>query len=106
MPSRWEPCGLSQMYAQLYGTLPVVRLTGGLADSVEDGLTGFVFEEATVAGVVRGVRKAIEAWRAPSAWGKMVQSAMKLDWSWDRSAREYAALYEKLAGSGVGDSGS
>ncbi len=105
MPSRWEPCGLSQMYAQLYGTLPVVRRTGGLADSVEDGRTGFVFEEATMEGVVRGVKKAIEAWRTPAAWGKMVQSAMGLDWTWDRSAREYAALYEKVVLL-VGGSGS
>ncbi|KAF0246834.1 MAG: starch [Planctomycetota bacterium] len=98
MPSRWEPCGLSQMYAQLYGTLPVVRRTGGLADSVVDGATGFVFEEAAMAGLVRGVRRAIEAWRSPATWGAMVQAAMKLDWSWERSAKEYAALYEKVVG--------
>lgn len=97
MPSRWEPCGLSQMYAQLYGTLPVVRRTGGLADSVVDAQTGFVFGPATVEGLVSGVRSAIGAWRNPAGWGVMVQAAMKLDWSWDRSAREYVALYEKLA---------
>ncbi|MCC6738843.1 MAG: glycogen synthase GlgA [Planctomycetia bacterium] len=96
MPSRWEPCGLSQMYAQLYGTLPVVRRTGGLADSVEDRATGFVFDEASPAGLILGVRRAIEAWRNPPAWAAIVQAAMKLDWSWDRSAREYAALYAKL----------
>lgn len=97
MPSRFEPCGLTQQYAQLYGTIPVVRRTGGLADTVEDGVTGFVFDQATPAGLLRGVRKALDAWRSPKAWAAMQQAGMKRDWSWVRSAREYVGLYERLA---------
>jgi len=96
MPSRWEPCGLSQLYSQLYGTVPVVRRTGGLADTVRDGVTGFVFDAATPGGLFGALRRAIEAFRKPDLWSSLVQACMKLDWSWDRSARDYAALYDSL----------
>ena len=100
MPSRYEPCGLSQLYSQLYGTVPVVRRTGGLADSVQDGVTGFEFDEASPAALFRAVRKAVEAFRKPAQWKAIEQAGMKLDWSWLRSAREYATLFEKMTVTG------
>jgi starch synthase len=98
MPSRWEPCGLAQLYSQLYGAVPVVRRTGGLADTVRDGVTGFLFDPATPEALFAALRRTIEAFRKPAAWAPLVQECMKQDWSWDRSAREYAALYAALAG--------
>jgi starch synthase len=98
MPSRAEPCGLSQMYAQLYGTLPVARRTGGLADTIRDGETGFLFDEPASHALLRAIRRAVEAWRQPAEWGRMAKEAMKLDWSWARSAKEYAKVYEGVAG--------
>lgn len=100
MPSRYEPCGLTQLYGQLYGTVPVVRRTGGLADSVQDGVTGIVFGDATAASLTAAIRKTVDTWRKPAEWSRLMQNGMKQDWSWARSAREYAALYARLAGAG------
>ena len=67
MPSRFEPCGLNQMYSQRYGTPPVARATGGLADTIVDGETGFLFERAESAALLTAVRRALAAWREPRA---------------------------------------
>lgn len=106
MPSRYEPCGLNQMYSQKYGTLPVVRKTGGLADTVEpwnpetgEG-TGFVFEHADAQGVRWALGTALEAWSRPDVWRKLRQKAMAKDFSWERRGVEYVALYEGLVGRG------
>lgn len=104
MPSLYEPCGLNQMYSQKYGTLPLVRKTGGLADTVEpwnpetgEG-TGFVFEHADVQGVRWALGVALEAWNRPEVWRKLRQNAMAKDFSWDRRGAEYVALYERVFG--------
>jgi starch synthase len=97
MPSRFEPCGLNQMYSQRYGTLPVARATGGLVDTVADGETGFVFARATSEELVGGARRAVEAWRDARRWRDMQRRAMERDFSWAAPARQYAALYSRLA---------
>ncbi len=92
MPSLYEPCGLGQMIAQRYGTPPIVRRTGGLADTVEDGKTGFSFDEPTVGSLVDAVQRANKVWRA-RGWTTLRRRCMRLDWSWSRSADEYEAVY-------------
>ncbi|MHC4502903.1 MAG: glycosyltransferase, partial [Planctomycetota bacterium] len=101
MPSRYEPCGLNQMYSMTYGTIPVVRRTGGLADTVEgspepDTGTGFVFDEFEPAALLEALARAIARFRDPAAWGGLLRRAMGRDWSWGGSAGEYVALYEKM----------
>ncbi|HWD38333.1 MAG TPA: glycogen synthase [Fimbriimonas sp.] len=94
MPSRFEPCGLGQMIAMRYGTIPVVRATGGLKDTVTDGETGFVFHQANVLDLLQALQRSVDAFQDKAAWKKMVLAAMGQDFSWDRSAKEYAALYQ------------
>ncbi|MBI4066265.1 glycosyltransferase, partial [Candidatus Gottesmanbacteria bacterium] len=96
VPSKYEPCGLTQMIAMRYGTIPLVRKTGGLADTVEDGVTGFVFEKYQASALITAMERAIAAWREPKAWLRIVKTAMRQDFSWKRSAREYLGLYRKL----------
>lgn len=96
VPSKYEPCGLTQMIAMRYGTIPLVRKTGGLADTVEDGITGFVFEKYQASALVAAMERAIGAWQDPKAWQKMIITAMRQDFSWKRSAREYLGVYRKL----------
>jgi starch synthase len=97
MPSRFEPCGLNQMYSQRYGTPPVARATGGLVDTVSDGETGFLFARATRGELVGAVRRALEAWRDTRRWREIQRRAMERDFSWAAPARQYAALYSRLA---------
>lgn len=97
MPSRYEPCGLNQMYSQRYGTLPLARATGGLADTIEDGVSGFLFQEPEPAELLEAARRAVAAYRRPELWRKMQRAAMARDFSWDSAARRYADLYLKLA---------
>jgi starch synthase len=103
MPSVYEPCGLNQMYSLRYGTIPVVRKTGGLADTVEawDPSTGrgngFVFEHLTATGLEWAVSRALEAWRDPAQWSRIVRNAMAADWSWQRQIREYESVYARVA---------
>jgi starch synthase len=105
MPSHYEPCGVGQMLAMRYGALPLVRETGGLADTVtnydnaeaETG-TGFVFQWEEADAVYHTLLWAIDVYRQrPAAWQRMQERAMRLDFSWRRSAREYMRLYEKAA---------
>ena len=108
MPSRYEPCGLNQMYSQKYGTPPVVRATGGLADTVvsatEENLkaytaTGFTFDADTSAALYDTVKWALTLHRdRPKDFQKVILRAMAQNWSWDRSAEEYAKLYRKAIG--------
>jgi starch synthase len=103
MPSRYEPCGLNQMYSLRYGTVPVVRKTGGLADTVEPydprtgGGTGFVFEHYTPEGLRWAVELALEVFRDPEAWHQIALAGMDKDFSWEKQAAEYAALYARVA---------
>jgi starch synthase len=101
MPSRYEPCGLGQMNALRYGTVPVVRKTGGLSDTVVDFNrrsgrgTGFLFEEYTTPALVDCLRRALEVYGDQKRWKRLVRSGMKQDFSWERSAREYVKVYRK-----------
>lgn len=101
VPSRFEPCGLTQLCALRYGTLPVVRRTGGLADTVVDinragEGTGFVFAEATGAGLAGAMARAVAAYRGRPGWRSLQRRAMKQDFSWNRAAREYEDLYDEM----------
>ena len=97
MPSRYEPCGLSQMYSLRYGTVPVVRATGGLEDTVDEE-TGFKFREYTGAALLEALRAALAAFRDRERWTAMMRRGMAKDFSWNAPAAEYAALYRRLAG--------
>lgn len=96
MPSTYEPCGLNQMYAMRYGTIPVVTRTGGLADTVDEK-TGFFIEEYSPDGIFNAVRRAIETYTTrPDTIAAMRKSGMRRDFSWDRSAGAYEDLYGEL----------
>jgi starch synthase len=97
MPSHYEPCGLNQIYSLKYGTVPVVRATGGLDDTI-DTETGFKFTEYTGAAFAEAARSAISAFAGQSAWTEMMLRGMAKDFSWKRSAAEYSALYRRLLG--------
>jgi len=96
MPSRYEPCGLSQMIALRYGCVPVVSPVGGLQDTVRDGETGFVAPRATVGRVARTIDCALAALREPARWSAIQAAGMSRDFSWKSSARKYSALYQRL----------
>jgi len=106
MPSRFEPCGMNQMYSQRYGTPPIVRATGGLADTVVDctaatladgSASGFVFQEASAAALLATVERAARAWRDKASWRALQRNGMAKDFGWEASARRYAAIYARLA---------
>lgn len=94
MPSHFEPCGLGQMFAMSYGTVPIVRYTGGLADTVTEGISGFTFGPKRTEDFVLAMRRAVDAFADPADWRRLVRNGMSEDWSWDRSAPEYAEMYE------------
>ncbi len=95
MPSRFEPCGLSQMYAQRSGTLPIAYRTGGLVDTIEDGRSGFLFSTLTSAGLASAVSRAIDAFRSKQAFRKMREHAMAKRFDWSRPSGRYAAVYAR-----------
>lgn len=103
MPSLYEPCGLNQMYSMRYGTAPVVRATGGLADTVRQfdpatgQGTGFVFEHFTRDGLSWALGLALKVYEDPKAWRKLQLNGMKADFSWNASARQYEDLYRRIA---------
>lgn len=97
MPSRFEPCGLSQLIAMRYGTLPVVRETGGLVDTVPHEV-GFRFADATAQALTQASREAHAAYQDPAQWQARAALAMSLEFSWDGPAHKYLALYESLLG--------
>jgi starch synthase len=92
MPSRYEPCGLNQIYSLRYGTVPVVRATGGLQDTV-DSTTGFKFTGLTPADLAEAIRSALDAFKARQAWTARMRLGMAKDFSWDASAKQYQTLY-------------
>ncbi|MGL4366830.1 MAG: glycogen synthase [Brevinemataceae bacterium] len=97
MPSRFEPCGLNQLYSLKYGTVPIVRKTGGLADSVKDNITGFTFTDYTPETLYNTIMRAVDTWREnPEQWNKIVKKGMHEDWSWKKSAKGYINLYHKV----------
>jgi starch synthase len=103
MPSRYEPCGLNQMYSLRYGTVPIVRRTGGLADTVQhyDAAsgqgTGVVFEHFNATGMSWALEYALGLYQQRGAWRRLVHNAMAQDFSWERQVGEYTALYQRLA---------
>ena len=95
VPSRFEPCGLTQLYGMRYGTLPLVRRVGGLADTVDDA-SGFIFEAADASSLIEAARRAVLTLREPARWRAMQQTAMARDHSWSAAAARYLALYRSL----------
>jgi starch synthase len=105
MPSLYEPCGLNQLYSLAHGTVPIVRGTGGLVDTIVDATpealasgtaTGFVFRDPTPAALRGAIDRALALWPDRDAWGRLVRAGMRCDWSWDHSARQYGQLYEEV----------
>lgn len=104
MPSEFEPCGLNQLYSLKYGTVPVVRATGGLANTVTDATpatlaagtaTGFSFREYSIMALAETLRRACDTYAQPQTWSQIIANGMKQDWSWNRSARDYLDLYQR-----------
>jgi starch synthase len=93
MPSMYEPCGLTQMRAQRYGTLPLARRVGGLADTIEDGVTGFLFDEYTSDDFLHGASRAVQAYREPATFARMQRDAMARDFGWERAEARYRDVY-------------
>jgi starch synthase len=107
IPSRFEPCGLTQLYGLRYGCVPIVAQTGGLADTIIDAndaalsagvASGIHFAPADGAALEDAIRRAVALYREPKAWAQMQRMGMKMDVSWEKSAARYAALYRKLIG--------
>lgn len=105
IPSRFEPCGLTQLYGLKYGTLPLVRFTGGLADTVIDcslenlmdkTASGFVFRDSDVNELNNAIRRVFALWSEPTKWRRVQRQGMMMDFSWDISAKQYLALYQQL----------
>ena len=104
MPSRYEPCGLNQMYSMKYGTVPIVRAVGGLADTVVDvteqtladgTATGFCFDEYNSEALLRQVSRAVETYHQTPKWAQLIKTGMQQDYSWSRSVAEYVTVYEQ-----------
>ena len=94
MPSLFEPCGLNQIYSLKYGTLPIVRLTGGLADTIQDGANGFTFFDFKPSFFFDAVKRAVDIYRNnPEMWKEMMTTAMGQDYSWEKSAEKYLSVY-------------
>ena len=107
MPSKFEPCGLNQMYSLRYGTVPVVRAVGGLADTVRNysprstTATGFVFKDYTAEAFLAALRRALDVYRTPQRWRALQAAGMRQDNSWDHSAREYVTIYGRAIKQGA-----
>jgi starch synthase len=104
MPSRYEPCGLGQLISLRYGTIPIVRKTGGLADTItefniqtQEG-NGFIFEEYSAEELLNAIKRALDVYKDRKLWLNLVKKAMEYDFSWDSSAKEYIKLYKKVVG--------
>lgn len=97
MPSRYEPCGLSQMRAQRYGVLPVAHRVGGLADTIEDGVTGFLFDDYASSALTAALERALALRSDIHGWTNMMRAAMVRDFGWARSARVYREVYRRAA---------
>ncbi|MEJ5226900.1 glycogen synthase GlgA [Thermodesulfovibrio sp.] len=96
IPSRYEPCGLSQLIAMRYGTIPLCRKTGGLADTVEDGITGFLFSEYKVDELISMVNRFMEVYQREEQFKAMILNAMSKDFSWEKACLRYMELYRSI----------
>lgn len=99
MPSQYEPCGLTQMRAQRYGSLPVARRVGGLADTIEDGITGFLFDSFSTTDFLSACVRAIDHYNHPEVWQQMQREAMARDFGWERSEQKYLDVYRRVLAS-------
>lgn len=106
MPSRFEPCGLSQMYAQRYGSLPVAHRTGGLADTIEDGVTGFLFSDPSSTGLLSAVGRAFDSFGSKRRLALMRTAAMSQSFGWHQSAGAYVELYGQCGIAGASRAGA
>ena len=97
MPSLFEPCGLGQLFAMSYGTVPVARMTGGLVDTIRDDENGFLFKDYDCGGLMWAINKALDAYNDKGKWDRMVHNAITTRFSWDDSARRYIEIYNKIA---------
>jgi starch synthase len=95
MPSLYEPCGLAQLRAERYGAVPLARRVGGLADTIEDGMTGFLFDEYSSEDLLRVARHVMDRYHDAPAWQQMMRAAMEKDFSWARSGEKYLAVYRR-----------
>jgi starch synthase len=96
MPSRYEPCGISQMIAMRYGSVPLVRAVGGLHDTVTDSETGFVFVDKKVKSFNDTLKRALQVFPDRARWANLQKAGMTQDFAWTRSAQKYIELYKKL----------
>jgi starch synthase len=100
MPSKSEPCGLAQMIASRYGTVPIVRETGGLADSIKDfnleNGNGYTFAEYSPSALLSTVKRALSDYQDQDGWMKKVKTVMEVDFGWTKSAKEYLKMYEQV----------
>ena len=96
MPSRFEPCGLSQMYAQRYASLPIARCTGGLADTIEDGVSGFLFDAPCAAAYRQAIDRALQVFEHPQLLEAMRCQAMRTPLYWRQSVQAYDRLFQRL----------
>ena len=97
IPSKFEPCGLIQMLAMSFGTLPIAHKTGGLGDSIKDNVNGFLYDDHTSEALERSVMHALDIWQNQKPrYRAMAEEALKTDFSWGKSAKEYLDLYTKL----------
>jgi starch synthase len=105
MPSRYEPCGLNQLYSLKYGSVPIVHATGGLVDTVRDAndenlehqtATGFVFDEYSLVGLERAINRALDFYlHKQPQWAQIVSAGMREDWSWEQSAKRYMEVFDR-----------
>ena len=102
MPSRFEPCGLNQIYSLKYGTIPLVYKTGGLADTVQqwDGKNGngFLFQQYDSSHLLDMIQQAVKIWKDKNQWLSIISNAMEADYSWNQSAKQYIGLYQSALG--------
>ncbi|MBI5463615.1 MAG: glycosyltransferase, partial [Ignavibacteriales bacterium] len=101
MPSKYEPCGLNQMYSMRYGTVPIVRATGGLDDTVDDYSgsgkgTGFKFQKYDSKELLKAIQRAMKVFQHQEEWKKIMKNGMVRDFSWENSAKQYIGLYKEL----------
>lgn len=102
MPSAFEPCGLGQMIACRYGTVPIVRRTGGLADSIHDGNNGLVFEDKSARELFETIRRGVSLYEDQGSWREMVRRCMQTDFSWTKSAQDVIAMYDDALRARIG----
>jgi starch synthase len=96
MPSLYEPCGLAQLRAERYGAIPLARRVGGLTDTIEDGTTGFLFDEYSSEDLLRVSRHVMDRYHDAAAWEHLMGNAMAKDFSWARSAEKYMDVYRRI----------